>query len=280
MSFPKPLTPVLQSGHGFASGLQAAWLFTDGSGVTVKDWSGNNRHLMCTNVTNGSWSVTGATETCLRFGLGAAKSGATPGAVAGLNFATDTHAWTEIFMMRLRGGSGIKPRIRTRTADVIDFACLVGGDRRFEYFSGSSWIDMQATSQSGADECWAFVHGSNSVLSLYKNGVQVITGLGGAGVNNTGQIYFWTAPDDVTVEYTEGDMVAAFILNRALSDNEVASHYSDPFGAFIEPPAGPSNPLHFSPPTFTTLVPSHGYEGSYYESGPSPPDMQDWLGGA
>lgn len=278
MSFPKPALPVLQPTHGFANGLVAAWLFVEGSGVTVADYSGNAFHLICTNVTNGSWAVTGATEVYLRYGLGANKSMATPGSHAELNFTADTDPWTEIYMLRARGGSGVKPRLRSRTGNVIDLTILTGSDRSIEYFSGSGWIPTGGTSVSGADECWAIVHGANKVLTFYKNGVEVVTGLGGNGVVNTGQMYLWTPPNDTTAEYTEGDMVAAFVLNRALSADEVASHYSDPFGAFVPPPP---TEQHVSPSAYTTIVPMHGYEDSYYATDAgSPPDLQDWLGGA
>ena len=238
----KPLIPILQSAHSFASGLQAAWLFVESSGVSIFDYSGNSRHLSCSNVSDGSWIGGGSSAVRLRYSApGEAHSIATPGSIAGLNFALATDTWTETYIIRVDDVSGTKPRLRSRAGNVIDLAVLpAASNRRLEYFSGAAWVDFQSTAASGVYHIFTFVHGADTVLTLYKDGVQQITGLGGIGVGNTGQIWLWTPPADNTSEWTEGEMMAGFIHNRALSASEVAANASSPYAAFTTATASPS----------------------------------------
>lgn len=273
MAYPnKPTAPVLRPSHEFANGLQAAWLFDESTGVTIRDQSGNGLHLAGTNVSDGSWANDGDNRVFCRNRLGA-QTGRWNKSAAALNFAAGTD-WTEIWWFAYRGGNGVKQRIRSRTGNVMD----LGYDQTglpLQLFQGTVWIGLGESGASGLVQCVAIVHtGSTDDIRVFRDGVfKQETSLN--GVANTGEIFVGTAPGVLT-EYVSGDWIAGFIHNRALSDAEIASHYSDPFNAWEAQPAvdpgipGTGNISVFQPRQYLS-------PGSY--RAPPLPHLLDWLGG-
>jgi hypothetical protein len=229
----KPLPPVLQVAHPFVNAMEAAWLFTDGSGVTIADWSGNNRHLVAANVSDGSWLDSGLPTVRLRFTQhGELHSKATPGIISAFNFSGANSAWTETLCVRVDDVASGKPRIRGRAGNAMEFAILQ--DRHFEVYNGT-WVNLGSSAASGAYDIWHMTHASDATLTLYKNGV-LVTAVGSAAAN-TGEVGLWSPSGDASAEWTEGEQMAHFIHSRALDAAEVASHTADPFAAFTFVPS-------------------------------------------
>src|SRR5678815_3154430 len=122
MAFPaKPTVPTLQASHAFANGLVGAWLMFDSTGITVSDYSGGARHLIGTNVSDGSWGTDGGLARFLKLSAQgeAASRLATSGSLAALNFAA-ADPWSLTMLVRRHGagaGAGAKPRFHSRTGN-------------------------------------------------------------------------------------------------------------------------------------------------------------------
>jgi hypothetical protein len=239
MAFPaKPTVPTLQASHAFANGLVGAWLFFDSTGITVSDYSGSSRHLLGTNVSDGSWGTDGGTARFLKLSAqGEAVSRlATSGSLAALNFAT-TDPWTLTMLVRRHGagaGGGTKPRYHSRTGNAMDFGLAANTSPfGYQYFVGG-WNSFQDSSASGAYEHLVITKesGTGSKGRFYKNGVSNANNPYSAGDGgNTGQVFFGTAPGAMT-ENSQLEIASIFYHNRALSAAEVLTNFGDVYAAF------------------------------------------------
>lgn len=231
MPFPQKPTDIgLQSGNGFSTDLVGAWLFTEGTGHTVADYSGRGHHLSGTGYSDGSWGTDGASFLKMH--------------ISRLSCNTDTsdfnhvagEPWSISFLLRNRGGGGTFQRIASRPANVVDMAFQGNDDFGFGFFNGSAWVNKISSGASGACDWWHITHAANNTMKVYRNAEEVYSG--SQAIGNTGALDFAAAPgaDLPADEYFGGDFAAIFYHRRALSAGDVASHYSAPFAGFSIPP--------------------------------------------
>lgn len=274
MPLVKPATIELDAAHGFVNGLVAAYLLTEGTNVTLLDSSGRGNHIFKIDGADPGWTNPDGNNPYMvktaiaRWGRGATASD--------FNHIS-SQPWTVIVHFARRGQSaGSFPRINFRTTTNICDIGISGTGWNPSFFNGSAWTQVTAdTSLSGVDSMYAFVYNGSTVVVI-KGSAAGVTQLSSTSqtITSTGQLSWWGNNS----EDLFGSIYGMFYHRRALSFNEIATHYSDPFGAFDGPP--PPD-LHVSPDN--TFIP-HGFtglsgDGFYDTTAPSPSHILDWLGG-
>lgn len=274
MPLVKPATIELDAAHGFMNGLVAAYLLTEGTNVTLRDSSGRGNHIFKIDGADPGWTnPDGNNPYMVKTAIG--RWGVNSNVSDFKHLSSDP--WTVIVHFARRGQSaGSFPRIAFRTTTNTADLAISGTGWNPSFFTGAAWVQVTAdTNFSGVDTMYAFVYDGSTVKVIKGTSAGVTQVYSNAhSITSTGTLSWWgNNSEDVF-----GSLYGMFYHRRALSFNEVATHYSDPFGAFDGPP--PPN-LHFSPDnTFVPNVFTGLSDGSFYATDrPSPSHVLDWLGG-
>lgn len=216
----KPLVGAqLVRGHPLAQGLIAAWLFNEGAGSTVWDYSGN---LRTASGSGDSWTAgpSGWVRSFSYNRLGGIAAGVAPWytppitviARARTNNASNTH---QHLAYDSRGDGGIG----------LGF----GKDFNDMSFSVQAVHDVHGGSDPFDGE-WHSIAGvitPEHYLRLYEEGVLV------ARADTVSTPAYQT--DTLSIGYIDGDLDYVLYYNRALSASEIAQVTADPYCMFTRP---------------------------------------------
>jgi hypothetical protein len=109
------------------------------------------------------------------------------------------------------------------TGNIFQVFFATGGSYRIlaistsQYFSSNTWTHLSATYEQS---------GSNTVISMYKNGLFATSSLLAGNVPSTPSINLTVGASYVANEFTNMDCGGCRIYNRALSASEVAQNYN------------------------------------------------------
>lgn len=227
----KPPFPVLNRGHRLAQGLVSSWMFYEGAGRTVHDVSGNDHH--------GTWNGSGR------------GSNTTPGWVAGRDgWAMEFDGTDDYISGPLNTSTDAITVLLWARYDTLPFAnpgLFVLGDtlstryvgiwvRNTGYLwgrirqAGDAEVNFSQNQHLSAGEWYHIVvtaDGSSS-MRQYVNGVQVDSKTYDGSIRDWTNFYIGNQAG----EGWDGQIDDVRIYNRALSADEIAELYHDPYGMF------------------------------------------------
>jgi len=231
-----PVGAVLNKHHPLAKGLVGAWLFNEGRGKRAYDRSGNGNNA--TLLANASWSVstkgtaldsTSAGATLL-YSPSIDITGDQVGIVVGLipNFNPSGSPDTTYFVFD--GDRDNVGQFRLMYANTNTW--------RFRVHASSS-LNYNHSGQTGAKEfvqIAAIYDGAEQ--RIYENERALGSGLANSGniKSNTGNDRAIGAQGDGSSEPFDGDIVYAYLFDRAPTASEILSLHLDPYQMFRPDP--------------------------------------------
>src|SRR6185437_140650 len=221
------------SGRTASTGLVAAYSFSEGSGTTVADASGNGNNG---TVSGATWSASGKFGSALSFN-GTSSLVSVPDAAslrlsagmtleAWVNPSAVTSAWRDVIY---KGNDNYFLEATSSASSEPG----VGGT-----FGGSEG-DVEGTAALAANT-WSYLAGTydGSTLRFYVNGTQV------ASLAHTGMVASSTNPlqiggDSIYGQFFAGLIDEVRVYNVALSAAQVQSDMNTPVAADTQPPSAP-----------------------------------------
>lgn len=227
---PKPINPVLQKGHSLAQGLLLAWLFNEGGGTKIQDYSGHGWHGTAENFTlSGSWKVG-------RFGKMLGLDG-TDDRIINLNLpALGTNPRSLIVWVKSRTQSGVNVFVSIGNSG--------GTNTRFGYYFSDTQLNFWNAEAGGDQEITAsgFTLGYHLII-----GTKPLTVGGGKTVWNSnisvahpnyvdatiaGMVVGVNDTDTGNDWHPEVDIIATMVWNRELTAAEKSLLLGDPLTHF------------------------------------------------
>lgn len=226
VQYPKPLSPVLDSGHSLATGILLAWAFSEGTGDDITDFSGNGHHgeMLDFADPNAAW-VDGAYGKMVRLD----GTNDRVRNVSNTLSALGTAARTVLFLINNRTTSGVNVFGTLGNGIVKDGFYANGTQLNFwnggsgdTEISASGWTTgyhtLIAQKPSTASGGTAYVD-NNTPLSLNDF----------SGSSPSGFLVGLADIDTGNDWHPEIDIVAAYVWDRELTSDERVALLADPF---------------------------------------------------
>ncbi len=229
MSAVKPPFPVLQIGHPLAQGVVGDWPFYEGSGLTINDVSGRGASPTLTGSPTPSWAGD-------QFGWALSFQGASSALINAFACPFSSNVLSISLWVRPGSATGYQGLFSSYTSDSDSMEIFLHSEDGTGCIGGgnySSWARAPAGTITASAWHHIVLTSTGSVTQIYCNGRPV----GTTGTTN----YSTFASTTISCRRTGsfgfalgggGLMDSVCAYNRALSANEVASLYADPFGRF------------------------------------------------
>jgi chitodextrinase len=220
------------------TGLVAAYAFSEGSGTTVADLSGNGN---TGTISNAAWTSAGRNGNALTFNGSSSWVTVADAASLHLAGALTLEAWVR--PTAAMGTSWRTVLMKQQTAELA-YALYANSDTSvptvIAYIGGEQYA--RGTSQLALNT-WTHLAGTydGTTLRMYVNGVQVSSrALSGNVVSSTGPLRI--GGNSVWGEYFAGVIDDVRVYNRALSSAEIQSDMNTPVGGTPAPDTTPPTP--------------------------------------
>lgn len=242
----KPPFPQLRRGHPLTDGLVAAWMFHEGAGGLVHDIAGRNNHGTLQNMDPTTDWVGSPYGWALDFG-GAASEG--------IKTAVMPITLPITFVARIKptiGATGpiVSTAYRNNDPEGAVLFVETTGELVVRYFTGvgtsTSHQRTRISTATLSSGVWVHVAGvmrGATDMSLYRDGVELAGSYAGSGPSfGTGDsteaaigYYDFNSTGSTPSHRFTGQMASVLIYNKALTADEIAFLYRNPF-AILEPP--------------------------------------------